>query len=203
MLSQIEFQDLCRLLSHNFARLLNLDRTQMLGNFLETFSRTRYHHQFLLDMPHASTGTQHSCPGASGPVTLKNGNVIPAGNCSWKVAESKYRWCTRHENLCKPHDWTYSKKDECKHCQKAKAAAKEEAERKKDEKRKRKRDGDDDAKKTPRRKGSSEGHETPAKKSSTPSTRKTRSNTKKEAEKDKKGGEARRQMGAALALMVG
>ncbi|PVH72270.1 hypothetical protein DL98DRAFT_539377 [Cadophora sp. DSE1049] len=137
-------------------------------------------------MPHASTGTQHSCPGASGPVTLRKGNVISAGNCTWTISQGKYRWCSRHENICFPHDWTYSKKDECKHCQKAKQAAREEAERKKDEKRKRKRDEDDDETKTPKKKDDTQGKRTPARKSDTPSTRKTRSTTKKEAEQ--KGG---------------
>ncbi|KAG4417654.1 hypothetical protein IFR04_009224 [Cadophora malorum] len=137
-------------------------------------------------MPHASTGTQHSCPGASGPVTLRNGNVISAGNCTWTVRKGKYRWCTRHENICFPHDWTYSKKDECKHCQKAKQAARDEAERKKDEKRKRKRDDDDDERKTLGKKEDFQGNRTPAKKSDPPSARKTRSATKKEAEQ--KGG---------------
>ncbi|KAH9212747.1 hypothetical protein DL95DRAFT_463746 [Leptodontidium sp. 2 PMI_412] len=81
-------------------------------------------------MPHATTGTAHACPGASGPVSLKNGNVIPAGNCIWMRMSGRRGWCRKHEHFCQLHNWTYSKKDECKHCVSAKNARKKEAETK-------------------------------------------------------------------------
>ncbi|KAL2063797.1 hypothetical protein VTL71DRAFT_5602 [Oculimacula yallundae] len=131
-------------------------------------------------MPHASTGTQNSCPGASGPVTLRNGNVIPAGNCDMGTRDG-YRWCKRHENVCRKHDWAYSKKDECNKCNKCneeKAAKKKEEE----EKRKRKREKDDEDKKTPKKTSSKRsGKKTPARRIVSPSTRKTRSTTANEA----------------------
>ncbi|CZT12247.1 uncharacterized protein RCO7_10469 [Rhynchosporium graminicola] len=125
-------------------------------------------------MPHASTGTQHACPGASGPVTLRNKNVIPAGNCNI-VTTDGYRWCRRHENLCKKHDWVYSKKDECQMCQEEKAAKKK---KKEEDDQKRKRDKDDGGKKTPNEaSGRKNGKNVSLKKPITPSTRKTRSTT--------------------------
>ncbi|CAL3972214.1 unnamed protein product [Diplocarpon coronariae] len=74
-------------------------------------------------MPHIVNGPRHSCPGKSGPVTIRNksGTVkstIEAGNC--RIASPA--WCTVHEHYCKLHDWAFSKKDECALCARAKKA---------------------------------------------------------------------------------
>ncbi|KAG4437729.1 hypothetical protein IFR05_006763 [Cadophora sp. M221] len=129
-------------------------------------------------MPHATTGTAHACPGASGPVSLKNGNVIPAGNCVWTRMSGRRGWCRKHEHYCQLHDWTYSKKDECKHCVSAKSAKKKEE----DQARKKKRDDDDDEGRKAPRKTRRGGLGSLSKETATPSPRKTRSMTKKEEE---------------------
>ncbi|CZR53590.1 uncharacterized protein PAC_03470 [Phialocephala subalpina] len=101
-------------------------------------------------MPHAGRGTQHSCPGASGAVSLKNGNVIPAGGCRW-ARDPRYCWI--HNYICLKHQWIYTKKDTCTECDNVREYAlppsieirsNSRYRAKKSENRKRKKDDDDD-----------------------------------------------------------